>query len=129
MTREDIVTLLQKIKVFYPRFEAVKVQGDQMLVNGVTVNAWFDAVGYISLDEALQTLDKHMESDQANRIPTIGTFKSFGRPANRISCTAVLENGRVRWEPEEGKVYEIPVTWSQYAGAWIDEEGRLWAQP
>jgi len=128
MSREEISTLLQKIKVFYPRFEAVKSANEKLLVNSVTVDAWFDAIGYMPLTEALAVLDRHMESEQGGRLPTISTFKSRGRPTSNYHCTATLEAGRVRWEPEEGKIFEIPVTWDK-SGAWKDEEGRLWAEP
>lgn len=129
MTREDMMQLLREIRIFYQRFDAVEKVDGEFRVSTTTADAWLREIGYLSLDEAMKILDKHMESDQGNKTPTVNTFKTGGRSAKNIRCTAVLERGRIRWEPEPDKVYELRVTWDSRAGAWRDEDGRLWAEP
>lgn len=130
MNREEVGQLLIQIKVFYSRFESVEKEGGTFRVSPATIDSWYTRLGYMNYTKAIQILDRYMESDQGNRVPNINLWLNGGKVQQEaVKCTATLERRRgvIRWEPESGKVFEIPVTYNQQYDCWEDEDGRLWA--
>jgi len=129
VTREDIKDLLISVKSFYPRFSLVDVDAyDNYVVRSQTLDSWYDMLGYKDLAECKKLLQDYISGPAGDKMPGVSLFtgRAAGSP---IRSTARLENGRIRWEPEQGKVFELPVTWNKQAGAWMDEDSRLWAEP
>lgn len=134
MTKEEIRNVLAQIKIMYPRFESVEKEGGQFKILPAVIDAWFKRLGWMDADRALAILDRHMESEEGNKTPTLSLWlrngKAQSRAADGSSASLDRQHGVIRWQPEpEGDVFEIPVSWSNQHGAWEDYEGRLWAMP
>ena len=129
MTREEIKDLLINVKSFYPRFSLVDVDAnDEYVVRTQTLDSWYEMIGYKSAEECRKLLQDYISGPSGDKMPGVNLFT--GKAAgSSIRSTARMENGRIRWEPEPGKVFELRVTWDSRSGAWRDEDGRLWAEP
>lgn len=133
MDKTQIKDLLIQIKVFYPRFELVERDGGSYMVSTKVVDSWFDRLGFMDYDRALQILDSYMTGEQGGRVPTFSLWASGGKVHQAaVRCTATFDrrNGCLSWRPDaKGDAYEIPLTWDGQRGAWTDSDGRLWAVP
>ena len=129
VTREEIKDLLISVKSFYPRFSLVDVDAyDNYVVRSQTLDSWYEMIGYKSTEECRKLLQDYISGPSGDKMPGVSLFT--GKAAgSQIRSTARLENGRIRWEPEQGTVFELRVTWNKQAGAWMDEDSRLWAEP
>ena len=126
MTKDEMRELLRTCKAIYSRFEgAEKVDGQIRIMNEV-VDAWHNAIGWMTFDEAHMILTRHTVSENGDKAPTLKTFVTGGRQkqgSGTITATLDRRNGVIIWEPEEGKRYEIPATWDERRGVWHRADG------
>ena len=79
MTKDEMRELLRTCKAIYSRFEgAEKVDGQIRILNEV-VDAWHNAIGWMSFDEAHMILTKHTVSEAGDKAPTLKTFVTGGK--------------------------------------------------
>ena len=122
MTKDEMRELLRTCKAIYSRFEgAEKVDGQIRILNEV-VDAWHNAIGWMTFDEAHMILTRHTVSENGDKAPTLKTFVTGGKvqkDAGRITMTLDRRNGLVIWEPEEhGKKIEAKTSWNKERGVW-----------
>ena len=128
MTKQEIRDLLIQIKVFYPRFDSVEKDGGRFGVMSATVDSWFERLGWMEYEHALQILNSYMETDDGRKTPNIQLWMNGGKKSGSTWHNAVFQRGVIRWQPEkDGEVYEIRAEWNEKKGCYEDEEGRLWA--
>ena len=133
MDKQEIKELLVRIKVFYPRFEAVEKDESQFRIHNAVIDNWHRSIGFLPLDDAMKILEGYMESEEGKRIPSVNVFLTQGKLRTGSSwCTAFLDRRRnvIRWQPDaRTEAANIPVRWSERYGCYEDGEGRLWALP
>lgn len=132
MTKDEIKKFLAQVKIMYPRFDAVEKEGTRFGVLPEVADAWYTRIGWMDFDRAIKILDDYMESDTGSRTPGIALWMANGKAQRRSEDhdTAVFDRKRgiIVWKPEtEGKVFEIPVSWSEAEGCYLDGDGQRWA--
>lgn len=93
MTKKEVARLLERIKKFYPVFEASR---DRVL-------DWHPFLANHDTDEVFRNLDEHIK--QQSRIPTIGDLITH-RPVN----ASVLAGDAAIREAEEWERQAVPPT-------------------
>ncbi len=133
MNKDELKELLKQIKIFYPRFEGVeKAPGGLYQVSNVMCDAWYKQIGWLEFDRAIAILDRYMLSDSADKTPKVSLWITNGNvQASKVHPSAFFDrrHGVIRWRPElNGPVYELPVSWSEQQGCYVDQEGQLWGR-
>lgn len=132
MSKDEINMLLKQIKIMFPRFDNVEKDGSRFGIIPEVTDSWFQRLGWMEYDRAIQILDRYMESENGSRTPTIALWMNNGkaqrRSDGRITASWDERNQCIRWQPEEeGVVYELKAHWSEAEGCYIDNEGQRWA--
>lgn len=133
MTKTDIKDLLIQIKMFYPRFDSVEKFDGRLAVGQMVIDAWHKHIGWMDYDRAVQILERHMESEEGSRTPSISLWMRNGKAQARAigyeSAYLDKRTGMIVWTPEDGPTFEVPASWNETLGCYEDNEGRLWAEP
>lgn len=132
MTRSDVKSLLVKIKVFYPRFEAVeKVEGGFRVPEPVIEN-WHRMIGFLEMKDAETILEHHLGSENGGRVPGVSLFLSGGKSYKaNVWSSATLDqiNRCIWWKPERNEeARKLDVKWDDARKVYTDLEfGYDWA--
>lgn len=131
MSKDEINMLLKQIKIMYPRFDSVEKDGMKYGIIPEVTDSWFQRIGWMEYDRAIRILDRHMESEEGNRVPTIALWMNNGKAMRRgsgdITATYERKTGKIIWKPEEnGHVYERNAIWNSRRGCFEDDDGYDW---
>ena len=111
MDLKEIGNLLAKISIHYPKF-AQQISDEQGRMRRDVAEEWQRIIGFLDYTEAVQRLDKYMESDDGHRIPMPADLKLVKTAPRQEYFSGGAKH---QWHIEGGELY--------------DEEGRRWASP
>lgn len=130
MTDNDIRILLCKIKTFFPRFANVEIEDGQYKIRPSVTASWFDAIGWMEYDRAVEILNDYLQSEDGAKTPNVSLWMNNGkmhRSSVWHNARLDLRHGVIVWQPEgSDETYERKIV-HDYDGTYEDEEGFLWA--
>ena len=127
MNRDDAKEVVQTVKGAYP---AWKLDDPSH-----TIDVWLECLKDCTKEMAITALYKYMDTEERTYAPQPMQIKKLidrlsGKGQNYCSMIYQRRTGSIRWQPEGSeKVFEIPVIWDDRQGCYVDEEGRLYADP
>lgn len=127
MNRDDARDLVREVKGAYPSWRLDDPE--------TTINVWLKVLEAYTIEMCQNALYTYMASNERTYAPQPHQIKNIceklsGRGNNYCTMIYQPRTCSIRWQPEDSKkVYEIPVVWDDLQGCYVDEEGRLYADP
>lgn len=104
MTKNEVLKLMENIKVFYHNFSYPPD----------LVEAWYERLKDIPYEAAKRNLDRYIAEDEIGRMPTIAKIMRVSNSGNVDEWRTYRENMKLTY-------YD--------ADTYIDQNGYLWAMP
>ena len=134
MTKSEVKDLLVRIKVFFPRFEAVEKTEGGFRVPAPVIDNWHRIIGFLEFEDAEKILERHISSEAGGKVPGISQFLAGGGGnKSNVWSSAIFDrmSSSILWTPEKGEeTQKLHVVWNEKRGVYEDTQyGYSWAFP